>query len=118
MKKLRVPIFTEEYAIVVYIGKRDEIRKAAEKYLGRPIKEFEEKHRGMAFNALPDNHPLIVLDGLLPAHIALATLAHEASHSMDDISDFINLHHTEFHAHGIGAVMRVVGKCLNLDKKK
>lgn len=119
MKKFRVPIFTEEYAIVVYIGTKKEILKGASRYLGQSLKAIENGFghcRGRAWNALHEvygrKHPLIVIDGDLPADVALATIAHESSHAMGFIEDFIGMAdpNGEFHGHGIAAVMRAVNK--------
>lgn len=117
MKKFRVPIFTEEYAVIVYVGTKAEIIKGAAKYLKQSVKAVENDYqncRGRAWNALDtvygNKHPLIVIDSSLPAHIALATIAHESSHALDFIEDYIGLDDRsgEFHGHGISAVMRAV----------
>lgn len=103
MKKVKVPIFTEEYIITVEIRKNNEDMKG---------------FRGKAYNRFPEFGPLILLDGTLPYYVALATLAHEASHAMDYIEDYINLKDVngEFRGHGIGAVVRAVGRVLNNPK--
>lgn len=97
MKNIKVPIFTEEYKIEVEI-----------------TKNIKDEFRGRAFNRLPDKNPLIKINGDLSYYTALATLAHEASHAMDYIEEYLGLEDPsgEFHAHGIGAVMRIVGKSL------
>lgn len=115
MKKIRVPIFTEEYAINVYIGKEDEMLKAASKYMKcsfNATKNQFEGNRGMAWNCFPEWNPLIGINGELPFRIALATLAHEACHAMDYIIEKIGINDRsgEFRCHGISAVMREVCK--------
>lgn len=119
MKSLKVPIFTEEYAIEVRIGKKKDILKSAAKYLGVSLKAIENDYgncRGRAWNSLDSvygvKNPIIVIDGDLPYHVAVATIAHEASHAMDFIEDFIGINdkNGEFHGHGIAAVIRTSGK--------
>ena len=115
MKKIRVPIFTEEYAVNVYIGKQEEVIKNAAKYMKcSEIKVKNQFHnkRGMAWNCFPEWHPLIGINGELSATIALATLAHESSHTLDFIIHHIGLDDRsgEFRAHGIACIMRTVGK--------
>ena len=102
--KLKVPIFTENYFITVEITK------------GELPKRGEGGYRGRAYNKFPDNNPLIILSGDFPYSEALATVAHEASHCMDYIEDYLGLSDPsgEFHAHGIGAVMRAVGKLIKI----
>jgi hypothetical protein len=115
--RIKVPIFTEEYSIIVVIGTRTQLFSVVAKYLEVSTKAVENDFggcRGRAWNALDDvyknKHPIIAINGDLPNHVALATLAHEASHAMDFIGDFIGIKDTngEFHAHGISAVMRAV----------
>ena len=103
--KLKVPIFTENYFIHIEIEK------------GRHI-NGKDGYRGRAYNRFPDKNPLITLCGDFPYTEAMATLAHEASHCMDYIEDYLSLSDPsgEFHAHGIGAVMRVVGKIIKIPR--
>jgi len=129
MKKFKVPIFTEEYSVQVYIGTRHEIISAVARYLDCSYKAVDADFgncRGRAWNALDPvygkRHPVIAVNGDLPVAVALATTAHEASHAMDFIESFIGVKdiNGEFHAHGISAVMRAVGKVFlteNLSKK-
>lgn len=126
MKKYCVPIFTEEYKVVVYVGKKDEIIREAAKYAkqssdkGCTLEWFKETFNGRGHSfSFPDLHPLILVNGDLPADTAIATLAHEACHAVEYIEDYITLNDTrgEFRGHGIAAVMRAVVKDL-LPKKK
>lgn len=125
MITLLIPIFTEEYAIKVCIGTRSQILCFASDYLNQSLKAVENdfgKCRGQAWNALDDVYgnkpPLIVIDGDYPVHISQATIAHEASHAMDFIEDYVGINdkNGEFHAHGISSVMRTVGKLLSTTK--
>lgn len=125
MKKLLVPIFTEEYAIEVRIGTRKEIIKSAAKYLGQSYKAVENdygKCRGKAWNALEEvygnKHPLIVIDSDYNWYQGLSTTAHEASHAIQWIAEYLAIEdkNGEFHAHGISAVLRAVGKMINQKK--
>lgn len=114
MKKFKVPIFTEEYFIIVIIGERKQIIRSLAKYTSSTIQEvesfFTDYCSGLCWNCLPNNHPIIAIDGKLNAFKQISTLAHEASHAMDYIADHIKLDHTEFRAHGIASVMRYVFK--------
>jgi hypothetical protein len=119
MKKIRVKIFTEEYAVNIFIGKKDELIKAGARYTTyspKTIKKELEGRRGVAFNLFPGLNPLIIIDGDLPYVTAIATLAHEASHSVDHIMDHLGINDTngEFRGHGIGAIMRQAGKLIKL----
>jgi hypothetical protein len=116
--KLKVPIFTEEYSIIVVVGTPTQIFPIVAKHLDvskRAVENDFGSCRGRAWDALDDvygnKHPIIAIDGTYPPHVALATVAHEASHAMDFIERFIGLNdkNGEFHAHGISAVMRAVG---------
>lgn len=68
--------------------------------------------RGHSFDGFPETNPIIGINGDLPIHIRLATLAHETSHAMEAIAKFICMEDKsgEFHAHGISTVLRTVGK--------
>ena len=121
MKKIKVPILTEEYAVWVYIGKPEQVRKETSRYLGKEVeKEWNELHRGRTYQGLNyKKHPLIIINGNLPYPIALATLAHEASHAVDYIAEFVGITDTsgEFKGHGIAAIIRGVGKVLKVGGK-
>ena len=114
MKRFRIPIFTSEYFVNVLIWTRDEINKEGAKMCGDTVERFTalfDGKRWMACNLLlkmTPTHPLIVLDWDLPSYIALSTLAHEASHAMDYISEYMWMDDRsgEFRAHGIGEIMR------------
>lgn len=116
VKKLKVPIFTEEYYITVFIGKRDELIKAAAKYTTYSPKtvEFDFKGRGLTYNCFPELHPLILVDGDLPHTISIPTLAHEASHALDYIQEYLGMDDKsgEFRAHGISAILRAIYKII------
>lgn len=111
LRHLRVPIFTEEYCINIYIGEREDLHKIAAKWMDCSVKACEKDfdgNRGKAYNLFPEANPLILIDANLKAHIGIATIAHEASHAMDFIEKHIGIkeENGEFHAHGIAAVMR------------
>ena len=115
LRYVRVPIFTEEYAIHVYSGAPAAIQRAAEARVRRHdctlVTNFADKLRGLAWNALPEHNPIIGVRGDLADIDLLATLAHEASHAMGYIVDCTGLDdgRGEFRAHGISAVVRVAG---------
>lgn len=121
MKTYLVPIFTDEYSVDIYIGTPKELDKLLKDNLAP--KDYEKyyfngnDHNGRAFNCLPKNHPFIIINGDLNYFDALGVLAHEASHVMDYISDYVGLDDKsgEFRAHGIG---RIVAKVTKKDFKK
>lgn len=122
MKRIKVPILTEEYKIVVFIGDKKELYKQASKYLGnteQEVEEFLNDNRGCAINTFGmsiKKHPLILINGDFPWDMSLATLAHEASHAMDYIQSSLGINDMsgEIHGHGIASVMR---HCLKFMKK-
>ncbi len=121
MKKYIVPIFTSEYYVAVMLGKREEICKEGAKFAEEPLDKFTKEFnwRGQAHNLLPKGkYPLIIVDWDLPAHIAFSTLAHEAVHALDFISNYLGMQDVsgEFVAHGVGEIMRAVTK--DILKKK
>lgn len=110
-KKYIVPILTDEYHIVVLIGVPKKMVQEISRYTGLSKEEVwkDLDHcRGRSYNTLPNRSPLVVVNGTLPAVSAIATLAHEASHAMDFISDFVGIHDGEFKAHGIGRTVRAL----------
>ena len=119
MRKIKVPILTEEYFIWAYLGERQELVKNAAKYLERDEKEVDEffTGRGAAINCIDEGlNPLIMVKTDLDVYTGFATLAHEASHAMDYIQHYLGINDGsgEVHAHGIASVMR---HCLkDLDK--
>jgi hypothetical protein len=123
MKKITVPILTEEYKIVVFLGKKDDLIDASSKYLKKSKEEIKESFagRGIAFNCTKEElHPLILVDADLDVYTGFATLAHEASHAMDFIQSHLGINDTsgELHAHGIASVMRHCLKTLHKSLKK
>ncbi len=116
MKKYKVQIYTDEYSVDVYIGSPKELDTHLKRTLNP--KDYDKypfdgkQHRGRAFNCLPKHNPFIVIDGDLGYFEAMGTLAHEASHAMDYISEFIGVDDVsgEFKAGGIGAIVRGVTK--------
>lgn len=124
MKIIKVPIFTEEYKIIVAIGKVEELARYVAKNCdgwdyNRAL-EMCNRARGNAWNRLASDdpkHPLITLDGELDYKLALCTLPHEAAHAVEYIIDYMNIKDVngEFLGHGISAVMRY---CLDEILKK
>lgn len=113
IKKFKVPIFTEEYSVWVYVGSLDLVETEALKY-GVPKEYIMDHSRGRTFRMLPEKHPLIIVNGDLPASVAISTLAHEASHAVDYIADYVGVNDTngEFRGHGISAICRAVLKTI------
>lgn len=128
MKRVLVPILTEEYKINVFLGGKEELIKQAAKYLGKDeedVRDFFKSKRGCAINCIPDGlHPLILVSTELDVFTGFATLAHEASHAMDYIQSQLGITDSsgEVHAHGIASVMRHtlqdLHKLLSKDLKK
>lgn len=123
MKKVRVPIFTEEYAINLCIGEKEKLVKEAARYCNES-EDFIRRMfngRGLALDAITkvNKHPLIIVDGSLPCIDSLPTVAHEACHAMDYITSFIGMNDIsgEFRAHGVSAVLRTVTRLISSKKK-
>lgn len=119
MKKIKVPILNSEYSILVFIGKKSELIKEGAKYTTYSPKTLArelDNRRGLAYDLFPDQNPLILIDGDYPAYSSLATLAHESSHAISFIEKFLGIEdkNDEFRGHGIGAIMRAVGKTIKL----
>ena len=114
MKKISVPILTEEYSIIVYIGTLQEIAEQGGLYLDlekRIMDEMLKGKRGIAYNTFRagiNKDPIILIDGDHEYREAIATIAHEASHAMDYIQEYLGIDDRagEVHAHGIASVMR------------
>jgi hypothetical protein len=120
MKKKIVPILTEEYKIVVYIGTPEELAKSGAKYLELDKDEMESllsNQRGIAYDSLRaglGKPPIIFIDGDQDYISAIATIAHEASHAMDYIQRYLGIDDRagEIHGHGIASVLRHTLKLL------
>jgi hypothetical protein len=115
MKKYRIPIFTEEYAVNVVIGTREQVIKALAKYTTyspKTIKKDFENQRGIVYNCYPDKHPIIGIDGELNAITQIATIAHEAIHAIDYLMGYIEIDakETEFRGHGVATILRTILK--------
>ena len=112
MKKYRIPIFTEEYAINVVIGKRNEVIRELAKYTTYSpktiIKDFDG--RGITYNVYPEKHPIIGIDGDIKAITQIATMAHEAIHAIDFLMEHlsIDLKETEFRGHAVATILRKI----------
>ena len=124
MKTIKVPIFTEEYKVVVAIGTVEELAKYVSNYAAGWNYEDAwikcSETRGACWNTLPARHPLITLNGDLSWDLALATLPHEACHAVASIMDHLGIRDDnggEFLAHGISAVMRHCLKHIPSHKK-
>lgn len=118
MKKIKIPILNSEYSVNVYIGKKAELIKEGAKYTTyspKIIARELDNRRGLAYDLFPDLNPIILIDGDQAAYSAIATLAHESSHAISFIENYLGIKDTndEFRAHGIGAIMRAVGKTIN-----
>lgn len=109
MKKFRVPIFTDQYAVNVFIGEREKLIKAAAKYSHNTKEQVEKWFANNGGLTFLTSTPLIIVHKKKDTTI---TLAHEASHAMDFIHNRIKMNDTsgEFRAHGIAAILRGVQK--------
>lgn len=126
MKTYTIPILNSEYNVIVILGTIEECcKKGSEIAKQSNVPEHEWwfkdifKGRGHTFN-FPDLSPIVMVNGDLPIHSALATLAHEACHASDAISSYIGIDdkNGEFRAHAVGAIMRHVGKDIFKKYKK
>jgi len=116
MKKILVPILTEEYKILVILGEVEELAKYISNNVdgwdyNRALKQVK-KTRGSAFDRLSHGycpkHPLITLDINLPYEYLFSTLPHEASHCAGYIMEYIGIEDPtdELRGHIISAVVR------------
>lgn len=120
MKKEIVPILTEEYKIVVYIGTLKELTKHGAKYLNisrDEMKSLLTNQRGLTYDSLRagiGKYPIIFINGDHDYISAIATIAHEASHAMDYIQRYLGIDDRagEIHAHGVASVLRHTLKLL------
>lgn len=119
LSKIIVPIFTEEYKVIVAFGTVEQLAKLVAKTCdGLDYQNALERcknTRGCAWNRLAGEypeHPLITVNADLDYKIALAVIPHEALHAVKYISDFIGIDdkNGEFEAHGISAIMRYCTK--------
>lgn len=112
MKKIWIPIFTEEYGVNVFFGKRDEVKRALAKYTTYSLKTIDRDFggRGCCFNCYPDSAPIMAIDGDLKVSVAMATIAHEACHAVDYLMEYVGIDDRsgEFRAHGVASIMRKV----------
>ena len=117
MKRIKVPIFTEEYFIIVIIGSLEELKKAVK---GKVDAKYLDNKRGICLDTLRNGEPpLILINGDYEYSHCISTIAHEASHAMDDIEDYLNIKdiNGEFHAHGISSVLRHTLKYIKIWEK-
>jgi len=115
MRKYRIPIFTEEYAVNVIIGNRQQVIREIAKYTTYSPKTITKEFtgRGITYNCYPDNkHPIIGVDGELKATTQIATLVHESIHAIDYLMEYlgIDLKETEFRGHGVATILRKIIK--------
>lgn len=123
MKKIIIPILNNEYKVLVVFGTNEERAR----YISKHVKGYDYEYalerckatRGQTFLRLPQDHPLITIDIDLPYDMAFATIAHEASHAVQDIIDNLGIddRSDEFKGHSISAIMRMSIRGL-LGKKK
>ncbi len=111
MKVIKIPVFTEEFKITLVIGNKSELTKYIYKKTDwdkESVKEKVDECNGSCWSGLPDIHPIITIDGDLPAEDAISTLPHEAAHASDYITDFIGINDVngEFRGYVISCVMR------------
>lgn len=111
IKRYEVLILNDEYSVVVVLGSLKELNEYGSKYVNDTV---NVTGRGLTLLTLESGHskpPLILVDSDLPASVALATLAHEAVHAVDDVIGYTGIKDSsgEFMAYSVGAIMRVVG---------
>lgn len=116
MKKLEISIFTDEYKVLVFIGTVKELMAPLSKlsqWSKQEIRENFKNKRGQCFTYESDL-PVIAINGDFPWRDSLATVAHEASHAMDWIHDYMDMDDKsgEFKAHGISCIVRQVTKMI------
>ncbi len=107
----------------MYLGTKKEGMKKMQRLFKlsdeKVAKDFDHC-RGRFYDCLPDHYPVIWIDSDLPWLQAMATIAHEASHAVEAIAEFVGIDDRagEFQAHGIAAVVRAMNKKTKTRKKK
>lgn len=110
-KEVAIPILNHEYRVYFTWGTFDEVKKILKKHQ-YPMDRIEEEAtfdgRGSCFHA-KGCHPVIAMPCLPETPEEIGTLAHEATHAINDIWNKIseNSMH-ECYAHSVGAIVRTV----------
>ena len=107
MKKIRIPILNDEYAVYMITGKEKDVEKFIHHHFeDKTIFIGLEGNRGKTFYR-PGYMPVIWMDNLKPFEFA-GTLSHEAVHAVDFIFTSIGEPETrgELFAHSVGAIVR------------
>lgn len=115
MKKcIVVPILNDEYCVVVVIGDIKQLKKELKKCNYPEENQTDEFISNASYIregftvSNPRCHPVIFLKNNPTTPNSIATLAHEATHAINDI--FKKLQETpeaeEFYAHSVGAIVR------------
>lgn len=107
MKKIRIPILNDEYAVYVVMGKEKDVKRFVHYHFeGKSIFIGLEGNRGLTF-CHTGYMPVIWMDNLKSYEFA-GTLSHEAVHAIDFIFTSIGEPQTrgELFAHSVGAIVR------------
>lgn len=107
MKKVRIPILNDEYAVYVVTGGNSEVEKFLQWHFeDKLMMAMLEGNRGKTFYR-PGYMPVIWMNKLKPHEFA-GTLSHEAVHAIDFIFSSIGENETrgELFAHSVGAIVR------------
>jgi len=109
--KVTIPILNNEYKAVFCCGDESEVKKVLKDcyHVTDDISnDFFDNHRGLCFYD-SSCHPVIAMPKFPETPDEIATLAHEASHAVNDIFRKIGeTHSDEIYSHSVGAIVRKV----------
>ena len=109
-QELKIPVFNDEYSVIFCWGEEKKIKKVLRSW-GHKTKDVNLlDFRGQTFYT-KDCHPVIAMPKFPVTPEQIGTLAHEATHAINNIFDKIGaFKDDELFAHSIGAVVRQVLK--------
>lgn len=107
MSKTVVPIFNDEYRVVVFFGASERALKLAVKMGHEPHNLSWDSQRGVTFFTHGVT-PVIAMPRKPKTPQEFGTLAHEACHAVEILFNYIDQPTTgEVFAHSVGAVVRL-----------
>lgn len=110
-KEIVIPILNDEYKVIFTWGNAEQIKKVLESYGHQEWATIGmENDRGRCFYT-SGSHPVIAMPGKPKTPTEIGTLAHEATHAVEYLFDYISEKPGgEIFAHSIGAIVR---RCLS-----
>lgn len=110
IKFINVPIFNDEYNVIICFGDEAETRRVMET-VGHENAQICWNHDKGVTMLTPGVTPVIAMPKKPETDDERGTLAHEACHAIEEIFNFIGQPvGGEVFAHSVGAVVRAAGK--------